>query len=78
MAIGKWSQLLATGRPECSHNTAVCIPESNPRESKANLLLKTAFWDFSDGPVFKNLTSNVGGMGSIPDWRTKIPHATDN
>ena len=25
--------------------------------------------------MVKNLPSNAGDMGSIPGWRTKIPHA---
>ena len=31
--------------------------------------------DFSGGLVVKNPPSNAGDMGSIPGWRTKIPHA---
>ena len=26
------------------------------------------------GPVVRNLSSNAGGAGSIPDLRTKVPH----
>lgn len=29
---------------------------------------------FRGGPVVKNLPSNVGGAGSIPSGKTKIPH----
>ena len=25
--------------------------------------------------MVKTLPSNAGGAGSVPDWRTKIPHA---
>ena len=32
-------------------------------------------WDFPSGPVVKTLPSNAGGVGSIPGWGTKIPHA---
>ena len=32
--------------------------------------------DFPGGPVFKNLPSNAGDVGSIPGQGTKIPHAT--
>ena len=32
-------------------------------------------WDFSSGPVVKTSPSNAEGKGSIPGWRTKIPHA---
>ena len=32
-------------------------------------------WDFSGGPVVKNLLGNAGDMGWIPGWGTKIPHA---
>ena len=28
------------------------------------------------GPGLKNPSSNARGMGSIPGWETKIPHAT--
>ena len=32
--------------------------------------------DFPGDPVVKNLPSNAGDMGFIPDQRTNIPHAT--
>ena len=32
--------------------------------------------DFSGRPVVKNAPCNSGAMGSIPDWETKIPHAS--
>ena len=28
---------------------------------------------FPNGPVVKNLPSNVGEVGSIPSWETRIP-----
>ena len=31
-------------------------------------------WDFPGGPVVKT-ASNAEGVGSIPGWQTKIPHA---
>ena len=31
-------------------------------------------WDFSGGPVVKNLPSNAGDVGSSPSQGTKIPH----
>ena len=31
--------------------------------------------DFPGRPVVKTLPSNAGGMGSIPGWGVKIPHA---
>ena len=31
--------------------------------------------DFPGGPEVKNLPSNAGNMGLIPDQGTKIPHA---
>ena len=37
--------------------------------------LKDDCWDFPGGPVVKKLPSNAGGVGSNPDWETKIPHA---
>ena len=36
---------------------------------------KSHLWDFSGGPVVKNLPSNAGDAGSIPGRGTKIPHA---
>ena len=31
--------------------------------------------DFPGGPVVETLPSHVGGVGSIPGWGAKIPHA---
>ena len=36
--------------------------------------LKDDCWDLPGGPVVKKLLSNAGGVGSNPDWETKIPH----
>ena len=36
---------------------------------------KKSYWDFPGGPVIKNPPSNTGEGDSIPDSRTKIPHA---
>ena len=33
------------------------------------------FRDFPDGTMVKNPPSNAEGMGSIPGWGAKIPHA---
>ena len=30
-------------------------------------------WDFPDGPVVKNLSSNAGNVGSVPVWGNKVP-----
>ena len=32
--------------------------------------------NFPDDPVVKTLPSNAGGVGSIPGWGAKIPHAS--
>ena len=32
--------------------------------------------DFLGSPVVKTLPSNAGGVGSIPGWGAKIPHAS--
>jgi len=32
--------------------------------------------DFPGGPVVKTLPSNAEGVGSIPGWAAKIPHAS--
>ena len=34
-------------------------------------------WGFPGGPVVKNLPGNERDMGLVPDWGTKIPHATE-
>ena len=36
---------------------------------------KGKYWDFPGSPVVKTLPSNAGGMGLIPGWGAKIPHA---
>ena len=33
--------------------------------------------DFPGGPGVKNLPCKAEDVGSIPDWGTKIPHATE-
>ena len=33
--------------------------------------------DSPGGPVAKTAPSNAGGVGSIPGWATKIPHAPE-
>ena len=33
--------------------------------------------DCPDGPVVMTLPSNARGVGSVPGWGTKIPHATE-
>ena len=37
---------------------------------------ETIFWDFPGGPVVKTSPSSAGGVGSIPSWGAKIPHAS--
>ena len=32
-------------------------------------------WDFPSGPVVNILPSSARGVGSIPSWEAKIPHA---
>ena len=32
--------------------------------------------DFLGSPVVKTLPSNAGGVGSIPGWGAKVPHAS--
>ena len=38
---------------------------------------KTEARDFPGGLLVKNQPPNLGNTGSIPDWRTKIPHASE-
>ena len=45
-----------------------CIPEKKRR-------YKSEPGDFPSGPVVKTLPSNAGGVGLIPGWGAKIPHA---
>ena len=33
------------------------------------------YWDFPGGPLVKDLPSNAGDTGLMPDQGTKIPHA---
>ena len=35
----------------------------------------TIYREFPGSPVVKTLPANAGGMGSIPGWGAKIPHA---
>ena len=44
------------------------------REGEINQFTKN-FTDLPGSTVVKNLPSNAGDLGSIPDWGTKIPHA---
>ena len=49
--------------------------ESKTDKQKTNSRGYRRTGDFSGGLVVKNPPSNAGDMGSIPGWRTKIPHA---
>ena len=42
----------------------------NLKESTKKLLR-----DFPGGPVVKTSPSNAGGVGSIPGWGARVPHA---
>ena len=37
--------------------------------------MKVKTGDVLGGPVARNLTSNAGNLGSVPDWGTKILNA---
>ena len=39
--------------------------------------IKMLLEGISPGPVVKKPSCNAGDVGSIPGWRTKIPHATE-
>ena len=39
-------------------------------------LFKSSLWDFPQGLVVKTLSSNAGGVGSIPGSGAKIPHVS--
>ena len=34
--------------------------------------------DFPAGPLVKTWPSNAGGVGSVPGWEAKIPHACEH
>jgi len=34
------------------------------------------YWDFAGGPVVNKRAPSAGGMGSVPGWGNRIPHAT--
>ena len=81
--------MLTTIKGEFDSNTIIVGDFNTPRspmdrsskmkinkETQAlNETLKKMDWDFPGGPVVKTLPSNAGGMGPIPGWGTKIPHA---
>ena len=39
--------------------------------------IKTTILDFPSGSVIRALPTNAGGMSSIPDQRTNVPHVLD-
>ena len=45
------------------------------QESSLTSDMNSAFKGLPGGLVFKNLPSSAEGVGSIPDWGTRIPHA---
>ena len=56
------------------------LKEQQQQKEQKAWLLDLAFknvllGDLSVCPMVKVLLSNAGGMGSIPVWGTKIPHA---
>ena len=51
------------------------LPESHSLRHYKKVRLRIRNRDFPGGPVVKTLPSNAGGVGSIPGWGTKIPHA---
>ena len=38
---------------------------------------RNSCWDFPGGPVIKTLPCNAGNTGSIAEWGTKIPQASE-
>ena len=40
-----------------------------------NVINCVNYGDFPGGPEVKNPPSNAGDPGSIPGWKTNIPHA---
>ena len=46
------------------------------KKSRYSLKKNTYSWDFTGGPVVKNLPSNAGDSSLLRGWGTKIPHAT--
>ena len=39
--------------------------------------MQAAHGAYPGGSVVKNLPANAGDIGSVPGWRTKIPHALE-
>ena len=39
--------------------------------------MQAAHGAYPGGSVVKNLSVNAGDTGSVPGWRTKIPHALE-
>ena len=60
--------------------TALLTPGFYPIEVHLRpLIYRTEIinWDLLGGPVIKNLSYEVQGIGLIPGWGTKILHATE-
>ena len=51
------------------------FPLNQNLASRITLHLKRETGDFPGGPLVKNLSSNIGNVGSVPDGGTKISHA---
>ena len=68
---------LSRGLSQPRDQTWVSAPRADtlPLSHLGSLEESTFFWDFPGGPVVKIQPSNAGGMGSIPGWGIKIPHA---
>ena len=47
-----------------------------PRRKNGRAMLKRTIQAFPGGPVVKTSPSNAGGLGSIPGWGLRIPHAS--
>ena len=73
-----------TGKPKNIHDPLycdICIIPTEPVISlryactvlEVSYCFKVAY--FPGGPVVKTLLFNAGGMGSVPGWGAKIPHA---
>ena len=73
---GDDSRKSACPRPRCHDKQLGFILNCRVRKNVINFLsTMNHFRDFPGGPVVNNPACNLGDVGLIPGWGTKIPHA---
>ena len=61
------------------HSACIKMPQEDFKQGRDMIqfmFLKSKSRDFPGGPVIKTSPSSTGGVGSIPGWGVKIPHAS--